>query len=99
MLWAEWIATFLFVLWLGIRSWGFARQWRFAARNPRELYFIGSVGHGHWLWGSCVCFQVIAIRANEYHRPDRIRKPHSKDLKRWLPKKPRLPQKCLVRSR
>lgn len=42
MLWAEWIATFLFVLWLGIRSWGFVHQWRFAARNPRELYFIGS---------------------------------------------------------
>lgn len=51
MLWAEWIATFLFVLWLGIRSWGFVRQWRFAARNPRELYFIGSawvmvIGYG-----------------------------------------------------
>ena len=69
-----------------------------SASSPPTLLYRQRLGHGHWLWGAWVFFQVIAIRANEYHRPDRIRKPHSKDLKRWLPKKPRLPLTCLVRN-
>ena len=69
-----------------------------SASSPPTLLYRKRLGHGHWLWGAWVFFQVIAIRANEYHRPDRIRKPHSKDVKRWLPKKLRLPQKCLVCS-
>ena len=51
MQWAEWIATFLLVLWLSIRTWRYARQWRLAVHHPRQLYFIGSawvmvIGYG-----------------------------------------------------
>ena len=51
MQWAEWIAAVLLVLWLSIQTWRYARQWRLAVHNPRQLYFIGSawvmvIGYG-----------------------------------------------------